>query len=231
MIENCLICNGPVDGPVFKDLMHCSDCSFLMKQNPSDRNKLKEHLKNFLLSAAIKPAVEQRRLGKANNMLNELEKHSKIGKIYDLGAASGFVLKAARDRGWEIDGNEISVAAVNDAKSKYNIDLRYGFFDEFKYEDDSYDTVHMWNALEHTLNPKNVIDITHKMLKKGGFAYIRVPHKTINIVKGWYEADHMVEFTEKSLDKLMTTSGFEKIFLVRHPEDGGKTMDGLYIKK
>ena len=232
-IDSCLICNKPVTQS-YNDLVHCSSCDFLMKRNELDRSHLKKELYNFLLSASHNSEVRRIRIEEADLNLSILEKYVKVGKIFDLGAASGFVLKAAKDRGWIVDGNEISYAAVKDAKSKYNIDIKYGFFDELKLKENEYDAVNMWNALEHTMNPDDIIKITRKILKEGGAVHIRVPEKNSKTVSKWYEPHHIVEFTRKSLNLLMEKHGFRTEFIEYAPDNGDPHhphIDGLFIKE
>jgi 2-polyprenyl-3-methyl-5-hydroxy-6-metoxy-1,4-benzoquinol methylase len=226
----CLVCNGKLEGPVFESLYKCIDCGLYVNKKYSDKNTLKEFLKNFVLTASRKKEVELRRINKANIQLDNLEKYSKIGKVFDVAAAGGFFMKAAKDRGWKVDGNDISKASVDWCKLNYDIDIRYDYFEDIDLPSGEFDSVVMWNSLEHTHDPKEVIRKTYDILKSGGVVYIRVPHRTPDNVKKYFERGHSVEFNEKSLCLLLENAGFVKIFSNVLNDEEYEPIDVMYKK-
>lgn len=65
-------------------------------------------------------------------------------------------------------------------KSEYNqildhsVDFISGIGEELPYEDDMFDLVIMYNALDHTFSPQKVLAGIHRVLKPGGISYIAV---------------------------------------------------------
>lgn len=212
---NCNIC-GEEDSVdercVAFDYCQCEDCGSYVKQSlPSEEDKesLRKQLANFLLSAARDPNKEKKRISVAQAQVDVLEKYVDKGVVYDLGAASGFFLKAAKDRGWQVEGNELSNPAITQAKQKYDIDLDYGFFEELQLEENKYQAVVMWNSLEHVFNPDEVIEKTHNILQDGGVVFIKVPAKSEKELARFYEKEHFYEFSMEGLVKLLTRKGFK----------------------
>lgn len=96
------------------------------------------------------------------------------GKLLEIGAALGIFLKVMRDRGWEVEGVEISREAVQIAKLQ-GIDVFCGALEEFE-TDHEYDVVCMYHSLEHVPDPAYVIERAYNLLSPGGIVVIEVPN-------------------------------------------------------
>jgi SAM-dependent methyltransferase len=188
----------------------CDGCGLFINI-PMDEEQIKETNKNFLLSACKVEKNRIARIKEAHEVQCEaIERHVNVGAVYDVGAASGFFLKAARDRGWEIGGNEVSEKGIEWAKENYNMDLDYGFLEEINLPDNYYDAVVLWNTLEHTHNPYTTLEVCHRILKPGGVILIKVPNNhTANELNRHYESVHLFEFTHECLHGHLINMGFE----------------------
>ena len=78
-----------------------------------------------------------------------------------------------------------------------------------------YDVVVLSNVLEHSLDPRNMLDHIFRLLKPGGEVWISCPNgrsflrslfgrRWIN----WHVPFHIVQFSADSLQRLLQTSGF-----------------------
>jgi len=154
----------------------------------------------------------QLRIDKATEQLKKIDKHISVGRLYDVGAAGGFVMKAAIDRGWEVYGNELSKKAVHFAKRTYQIDIFHGYVeDDLSATDDTFDLIIFWNTLEHMRDPIQTMCFAANMLRKNGCIHFRVPIKDSENMLKFHEGAHMVEFQYKSLELLLEKSGLEEI--------------------
>jgi len=217
----CNLCGGEFTNPIFKNMLQCKICGVFKREIISE-NTIKKELKKLLLSDCHKPESKKRRIEMANNQLDMIEKYKNASKIFDVGTASGLFLKIAQDRGWEVDGNEISVSAIEYGKKNFNIDIRYGFLEELDLKNDNYDVVVLWHTLEHTTNPKITIDIVKKILKKDGYLYIGVPEKgTIELLKKYYERGHTYEFSRENLTNFLINNDFDIIECIGEPNKNG----------
>tara|TARA_B100000131_G_C18046043_1_gene584460 strand:- start:585 stop:1235 length:651 start_codon:yes stop_codon:yes gene_type:complete len=193
-------------------MYRCGGCKLFIKDNPLPKEALKEQLKDFLLSACWKESSLKDRMEAAEYHLNRLHKFTSPGKLYDVGAASGFFMTAAQSQGWEVRGNDISQAAVKFAKDKFDLDIDYAFFEDIILEESSYDAVTMWNTLEHTHDPANTLMHAKAALKPGGLLYIKVPEMpTVSLIRSYYDPYHFFEFNVKNLSSFLSSNGFNQI--------------------
>jgi len=222
-LKNCVTCDIQLSGPYVKDLDRCRSCGLLSRREVPTREDMKKRLANGLLTACKKTVVRDRRLGKAATQMKLLAKYSRPTKLYDVGAAGGFVLKAAQDAGWEVKGNDLSVAAIEYSAREFGITIDYGFLEELDYSEEygTYGAVVLWNTLEHTYNPAITIDICRNLLVDGGLIHINVPNKTDGELSRYYEWGHFYEFSPSSLLKLLTLKGFEMVEGDNRPEIEG----------
>ncbi len=100
----------------------------------------------------------------------------KPGKLLDVGCASGFLLEAARERGWEAAGLEPSVQAAAKARAK-------GFrvietpLDRTDWAGERFDLVTMFDVLEHLPDPSADIGfIRRELLLPGGLLALVTPN-------------------------------------------------------
>jgi SAM-dependent methyltransferase len=224
----CIVC-GSEYKHFYDDFGKCEGCGLFKNMKYPQEEELKMKLSNFLLTASRKKEVEKRRLGKAQIQIDELNKvHNSKGKLFDVAAAGGFFMKTAQDDGWIVDGNEISKASIEWAKSNYDLNIQYGYFVDLDLPND-YDAVVSWNSLEHTHYPIHSIMKAYNVLKPDGLFYIRVPNRNPNNFKNYLERFHAYEFNPVNLDRLLIENGFEQIFL-KHDTDDSEAMDLMYKK-
>lgn len=108
--------------------------------------------------------------------LDLVEKHIPgKGKALDIGTAGGAFLYVAKRRGWEVAGCEPNRWLCNWAKENYKIDITPGTIFDLKYPDATFNLVTLWDVLEHTVNPKKVLNEVNRMLKPGGVLVVNYP--------------------------------------------------------
>jgi len=213
--------------------LHCDGCGLFIKNIPSSKSALKIKNKGFLLSTCQRENPGEDRIKNADKQLDVLERHVSPGIVYDVGAAAGFFMKAARDRGWTVYGNEISERAIEWAKNHYGINIDYGFLEDLAIPESHFDAVVLWNILEHTYNPKATLEVCRKILKSGGLIFIRVPNKkTKEELVRFYTGRHLFEFTEKCLTGHLEAMGFKYVErnAGHNPKSGVPHCDYLYRK-
>jgi len=149
-----------------------------------------------------------------------ISKHIKKGKILDVGAGTGSFLNKYKDYGWEVDGVELTPAAIEYAKKAYGIILRKGDLFNFKLKTGYYDVVTMNHALEHMHNPLQTLIKINSLLNKNGFVVITVPN-----VAGfgrrifgrdwfpWQPPRHLYHFSPATLSEILKKAGFKKIVI------------------
>lgn len=225
----CINCGGELK-PFHKFFHKCENCDLFKNINYSSKEDLKVRLANFMLTASRKKEVEKIRLEKGKKQISVINNnYHKKGKVYDVAAAGGFFMKAAQDDGWIVSGNEVSSASIDWAKRNYDLDIKYGYFDDLEIND-TFDAIVFWNSLEHMHNPLKCIEKSYDLLVDGGLIYIRVPNRNVKNLHKYVESLHSYEFNPKNLDEMLTKNKFEKIFIEQVDYEKAEAMDLLYKK-
>ena len=139
-------------------------------------------------------------------------------KILEIGCAEGDFLKVLNERGWEVEGIDISEDAIQKGRKKYDFKLNNDIFEKFVFNK-KYDVIAMYQSLEHVQNPKLVLEKCHKLLNSGGILLIEVPNLNsfdLKISKKrriWsYDLPfHLSHFEPKFLEKKLIDIGFETL--------------------
>tara|TARA_Y100001963_G_scaffold23270_1_gene30845 strand:+ start:609 stop:1340 length:732 start_codon:yes stop_codon:yes gene_type:complete len=209
--EQCYLCSHREMEDVHSNYVSCKKCNLFINKSLPDKEHLKNVLRGFLLSACHSPNSRKERMDDADFQLKNLHEFTKPGKLFDVGAASGFFMKRAQENGWEVDGNDISETAVSWAKDNFGLDIHYGFFEDLDLPSNEYDAVVMWNSLEHTHNPAETIRMAKKILKPGGLMFIRVPEvESVERLHKYYQHEHFYEFRMTNLVSHLESEGWIK---------------------
>lgn len=66
---------------------------------------------------------------------------------------------------------------VDDSKHSNFVDIVHNLnIIPYPFDSSSVDEIHMYHVLEHLHNPLKIMEELHRLLKKGGMIYLRVPH-------------------------------------------------------
>lgn len=208
----CRFCEGDLVGPVVDDFFTCHACEVHWNTKMPSKSVLKQSLANMMLTACVNPETRRKRLAQASEQLDLIEPYFNTEKLYDVGAAAGFVMHVAQLKGWEVYGNELSAQAVGWAKRHYGLDIFHGYLeDDSNAVNDQFNLVIFWNTLEHVMNPIEEMIQATSMLKPYGGIHIEVPVKTSEELTRFSPAGHMTEFDHKSLDILRDRCGLHEV--------------------
>jgi len=151
------------------------------------------------------------------------------GRLLDVGCGNGYLLEAARERGWTVTGYDVDPATTSRVAKRLGVTIFSGEFSEIAGQ---YDLVTMHQVLEHLKNPAEYLSKIHSMLASGGYIFIAVPNiKSLsNRMKSWletlrfrrkrigkyYDADHHIGYySPPVLKNFLERYGFE-VLLVRN---------------
>lgn len=147
--------------------------------------------------------------------LKFIEKYAKKGKILDIGTAGGSFLYVAREKGWKVYGIEPNKWLCKWGKKHYNLDIEQGTIFDVKYKSNYFDVVTLWDVLEHTPNPKEVLIEVNRILKRGGLLVVNYPDIGSWIARlmrsKWIFllTVHLYYFTPKTIKKMLNKTGFD----------------------
>jgi SAM-dependent methyltransferase len=118
----------------------------------------------YLEYAADRPVIERN----AHARLRQIEKQVKVGRLLDVGCATGFFLSAARERGWDTVGVDLSRYASQYARDRFGLEVITGTLFDTAEPAGSFDVVTLWDTIEHVPDPAAVIARAAWLLKPGG---------------------------------------------------------------
>jgi SAM-dependent methyltransferase len=108
--------------------------------------------------------------------LRDIEKLSGgTGKLLDIGTAAGAFVAVARSQGWDAEGCEPNRWLAEWGSRHYGIRIRPGSVFEQSYEPGTFDVITLWDVIEHTLNPREVLERCRELLKPGGVLIVNYP--------------------------------------------------------
>jgi 2-polyprenyl-3-methyl-5-hydroxy-6-metoxy-1,4-benzoquinol methylase len=152
----------------------------------------------------------------------ELEGELKNGKgaalqkltVLDIGCATGSLLAALRERGWEGTGVEISRPQAEYARKERGLDVRNVPLEENHFPAASFDVVLASHLIEHLNDPAGLVREVRRILVPQGRFIVTTPNIDgfqARLFRGrWRSAifDHLYLFSKKNLRCLLGENGF-----------------------
>ena len=162
-------------------------------------NKLRDYLYSLYLQKHLKKDYEL------------VTKFKKRGKVLDIGAGRGDLLKLFDSSNWQKWAFDPYLSQLDVKKLKEKIGSHVNDFDSLKeYPENEFDVVVLRNVIEHTNSYKSFLVIANKLLKPKGVLFIRTPNlRSVDFKlfgSNWYVVTmngHLVFFTKQSLSVLL----------------------------
>ena len=136
------------------------------------------------------------------------------GRLLDVGCACGFLLVAARARGFDVHGVEPSAWATAYARRQFDLSVWQGALEDAPFEPESFDVVVLADTIEHLIDPRRAMRTVHRLLVPGGRALILTPDlgSAAARIAGahWWGLldDHYHYFDRRTLPRLLESEGF-----------------------
>ncbi|RJO61249.1 class I SAM-dependent methyltransferase [candidate division WS5 bacterium] len=148
----------------------------------------------------------------------ELQKviKKRTGRILDVGCGRGMLLKTFKESGWVVAGTELSSVSARYAREVMDVEVLSKNIEDCNFANDYFDVITLFHSLEHLCDPMASLNVIKKLLKSDGILIIVVPRFNSvysNIFKDkWFHLDvprHLFHFDDRSLERLLTTAGFD----------------------
>jgi SAM-dependent methyltransferase len=136
------------------------------------------------------------------------------GKLLDIGTAAGAFVAAAQRRGWAAEGCEPNRWLAEWGGRHYGITIRQGSVFDQDYPPHSFDVVTLWDVIEHTLEPRRVLEHCRRLLKPGGLLVVNYPDigSWIARVMGrrwlFLTSVHLYYFDRRTMRRLLESTDF-----------------------
>lgn len=167
-----------------------------------------------------------------DEVLDELS--SRLGsvdrpRVYDIGAGDGGFLAHARERGFDVGGNELLEAAIEIARSKFDVELDLGDLSALDLPAEN-DAVTLWCVVAHVPEPAELLADCHDLLKPGGVLFLQTPFRctvdsaalgALSATRGrtsrWVDrrvaAHHWILHTRRSMTAALERAGFVDVHI------------------
>lgn len=141
------------------------------------------------------------------------------GKLLDVGAATGYFMDIAKNRGWEVEGVEISEYAASLGRVK-GLLVHTGILENVHLEKESFDVITLFDVIEHVRDPRSVLLEVGRLLRKGGIVAITTPDS--GSVWAWafgqrwhlvVPPEHLTLFNRRNLESLLRRTGLTPLLV------------------
>src|SRR5262249_17902791 len=143
-----------ITGDLF-EVCRCGDCGFAVTlPAPSPGEIAKYYPATYYGSASGRrfPAIVERlQDGLYRRRVRTVERAlaKGPGRVLDVGCGRGLLLREFRERGWQVEGTELSEFAAAFARDVLKIPVAIAPADALPWPDGTFDAVSMWHVLEH----------------------------------------------------------------------------------
>lgn len=212
-------------------MLRCRRCGLIY------RDPLAEAVSDEVSRAEAQEAGQEEWIGerRSRNFLRFLGAWAGApGRLLDVGCGYGWFLQAARARGWEAVGVDVSREAVRYATEQLGVRALHGDLKELHFPSGSFTLVTLWNALDFVADPVGLFQEIHRVLEPGGHLFIRTPNAGFQrlafLLTGWAGrlerssptfVFHLTSFSPASLRLLLKQTGFVLVRLGNSPPTWG----------
>lgn len=233
MSVTCNVCAGPVDGTADRryrkdghDILLCPACGLLFRADPPDEEELRavygaeyfsaeagdtkgQGYLDYLGDAELHRLNARKRLGRLEQLADGR------GALLDVGAAAGFFVAEARERGWDAAGIDIADAMAGHARDELGVRVETTTLAGLERAPGTADAVTMWDYLEHAVDPSADVARARELLRPGGLLALatgdagslaaRVSGRRWHLLTPRH---HLYFFTTGTLRRLLEGHGF-----------------------
>jgi len=138
------------------------------------------------------------------------------GRLLDIGCNEGRGLRIYARNGFEVEGLELNETAASVAR-KHGFEVRTELVEDFEPKF-PYAVAVLSNVLEHSLDPRQMLQDVQRILKPGGQVWISCPNGQSWLRKvfgkhwiNWHVPFHISHFSAETLRRLLLETGFKNI--------------------
>lgn len=165
--------------------------------------------------------------------LDELQRLQSYGRLLDVGCGAGFFPDAARSRGFDVSGVDLSPVPAAHAREQLGLDVTVSSLYGLRAASGTFAAVTIFQTIEHDADPATLCQELHRIVKPGGVVMVTTPaaHGLVARVMGrrWFgyrNVEHVSLFSRQSLRHALESAGFEIEFSeIEH----GKKLSAKYV--
>ena len=158
------------------------------------------------------------------DMADTISRFAKGKRVLEIGCGLGDLLLDLKDRGFAVEGADISTAAVNAARSR-GLNVHDGAFEtlaDTTLKDERYDAIIMVNTLYHLPDPEACLHAVNSLLADDGVLIVtggndfnplqQAVRDTLDTPEYWVVRDHIAYFSYDTLNNLFEGCGFQTVY-------------------
>jgi len=166
-----------------------------------------------------------------------------FGKTLDIGSGPGLFLRLVKKNGGEAVGVELNARAAERSAREIGVRVISGTIDNVADRD--FDTITLWDLLEHVRDPKGLVVDCALRLKSGGRLFIETPDEASLLDRAvltlaklgisgpastFYGLHHLVLFRPQTVRRLLEDNGFKIVEIRGAATEPGRIFRGNGIK-
>jgi 2-polyprenyl-3-methyl-5-hydroxy-6-metoxy-1,4-benzoquinol methylase len=225
----CAVCESSASEPLIvrkgHQVVKCGDCGLVyMSPRPRRRQELHAlYTDDAYCRRQILHAGHAGRTNEAQWRLAQVERHvARRGRLLDVGCSTASFLVAARDKGWDVTGLDVSSGAIDYAKSVLGLSAVVGTLEESRLPAASFDVITVFECIEHMPDPAGALEAASRLLRPDGVLVITTPnidglvprvtyHLLARTIGAWEHPTpphHVYQFSRRTLAALLHKTGF-----------------------
>lgn len=147
----------------------CNGCGLIYAKYVAEN--LQEVNEDAFSERIDKDKVKIKKIKVYRKKLRQFDRYRKTGRLLEIGCNAGTVLMAAKSRGWQVNGVDLSVTASTYAREQMELEVHTGTVETAAYPDDYFDVVYTNATLEHIRHPLSTLKECRRILRGGGIFY------------------------------------------------------------
>lgn len=175
-------------------------------------------------------------LGYENRLKIISEIKPDVKRVLDIGCGAGLFLDYLKNKGFIVEGIELSPWGYEIAKYKLGLNIKNELIENLSPPSKKFDVITLYDVIEHTTNPNNFLQVLRKWLKKDGVVIINVPNINSAISNSTKELwnklcppDHTFHFSQESISYLLNRNGYRPISIKTNSGDPGESLSQLVV--
>ncbi len=188
-----------------------------------------------LAGSAENEALKRMKIATFNLRLDLVQTFVSKGKLLDVGCATGYLLEAAKEKGFDVYGVEFSEYSSQLAKQKFgNEKIHNGILETSPFAISFFDVITMFDLIEHVRIPQVVLEKAKSLLSDKGVIMISTPDtgSTSHSLMGkkWthYKLEHFFYFNKASMNLAADRSGLKVVHYERSKK--ALTLNYMYLQ-
>jgi len=219
----CPLCSGTAARHLVTkrgfDVLRCQGCGLVFVWPRPTGEELEAFYSAGGYHADVDEAERRRTFAERLARIEDLA--PRRGRLLDVGCASGLFLDVARGEGWDVAGVDLNRNSVDAARER-GLDVRHGDLGAQDFAPGGFDVVTLFDAIEHTGEPRALLEQCHRLLRPEGLLVVTTPNVSglvprvtwglFGLTLGAWEhptpPGHLVQFSRATLERLLGECGY-----------------------